>query len=209
MNSKVYEIILDVDGTLWDTTDLCARAWNAAIRDNSDIEPGLTADRLKTLFGKPMDVIFAALFPDVSPEERGRLAEKCCEYEARFLENEKVPLFEGVEKTAKRLSEITRLYIVSNCQQGYIEAFLKNSGLGPYVSGFMCYGDTLLPKAGTMGRLIEKYGLQTPIYVGDTRGDAEACRQAGVPFVYAAYGFDEVDEYWRRIDSFSQLEKLY
>lgn len=209
MENKTYDIILDVDGTLWDTTDICARAWNAAISDNSDIEPNLTADRLKTLFGKPMNIIFAALFPGVGQEERDALAVKCCEYEELFLSREKVPLYKGVEDTVKILSERNGLYIVSNCQKGYIESFLENSGLGPFITGFMCYGDTLAPKDETMRRLIKKYGLQNPVYVGDTEGDARASRDAGVPFVYAAYGFGAVEEYWKKIDRFSGLQNLF
>lgn len=205
---KISDIILDVDGTLWDTTGVCARAWNAAIRENSRLEPDLGPELLKTLFGKPMDVIFAALFHGVTPGERERLAEKCCEYEDVFLKKEKIPLFEGVEETVKSLAAELPLYIVSNCQKGYIEAFLENSGLGPYITDFLCYGDTLAPKSGTMRLLIEKHSMRAPVYVGDTKGDADACRQAGVPFVYAAYGFGKVTEFWRKIEKFSELRNV-
>ncbi len=208
MDRIINEIILDVDGTLWDTTDICARAWNAAIRENSSIEPRLTPELLKTLFGKPMNVIFAALFPELSEGERETLALKCCEYEDIFLKNEKVPLFDGVEDTIKELSAEKGLYIVSNCQNGYIEAFLENSGLEPYIRDFMCYGDTLLPKGDTLRLLVEKHRMDSPIYVGDTQGDADACRQAGVPFVYAAYGFGQVNGCEIKINSFSELKKL-
>ena len=205
---RAESLIFDIDGTLWDTTDICARAWNAAIRDNSDIEPGLTAEQLKSLFGKPMNVIFAALFPGLTPEARDVLAVKCCEYESRFLDAEKVPLFDGVEETLRRLSRRLPLYIVSNCQKGYIEAFLANSGLGECVTDFLCYGDTLAPKGETMRLLIERRGMEAPVYVGDTQGDADASLLAGVPFVYATYGFGQVSEYWKKIESFGELERL-
>ena len=208
MKTTIDSIILDIDGTLWDTTGVCARAWNDAIRDNSDVEPMLTADKLKELFGKPRNVIFAAVFPQLTVEERDRLSVKCCEYEERLLDAEEVPVFEGVKETIISLSERLPMYIVSNCQKGYIESFLKNTGLGPHISDFMCYGDTLSPKSETMRQLIKKNGLKSPVYVGDTQGDADACRDAGVPFVYAAYGFGEVGEYWHKIDSFSELKKL-
>lgn len=205
---KPDSIILDVDGTLWDTTGVCARAWNDAIRDNSDAEPVLTAELLKGLFGKPMNVIFAAVFPQLSQEERDSLSIKCCEYEEKLLDTEEIPMFDGVMETIPRLAEKLPLYIVSNCQNGYIESFLKNTGFGPCISDFMCYGDTLAPKGETMRRLIARNGLKAPVYVGDTQGDADACRDAGVPFVYASYGFGEVEEYWKKIDSFDELEKL-
>lgn len=208
MDKRITDIILDVDGTLWDTTGVCALAWNAAVRDNSDLDPSLSPELLKTLFGKPINVIFAELFPDVTEGERNRLAEKCCEYEDVFLKKEKLPLYEGVEETVKALAGRLPLYIVSNCQKGYIEAFLENSGLGPYITDFMCYGDTFAPKSETMRLLIEKHSMKNPVYVGDTQGDADACHRAGVPFVYAAYGFGKAMAYWRRIERFLDLHGL-
>ena len=45
-------IIFDVDGTLWDSTEAVARSWNQAIEENTDFSLSLTADWLKSLFGK-------------------------------------------------------------------------------------------------------------------------------------------------------------
>ena len=50
-------IIFDVDGTLWDSTEAVARSWNQAIDENTDFSLSLTADGLKSLFGKTMDEI--------------------------------------------------------------------------------------------------------------------------------------------------------
>ena len=50
-------IIFDVDGTLWDSTEAVARSWNQAIEENTDFSLSLTADWLKSLFGKTMDEI--------------------------------------------------------------------------------------------------------------------------------------------------------
>ena len=206
---KFDGIIFDVDGTLWDTTGVCAEAWNRAIEENSTEKPGLTADFLKTQFGKPMNVIFSAVLPKLSQEERDRLSEICCEYEERWLRANKVPCYDGVEEGMRRLAERYPLYIVSNCQNGYIEEFLRNSGLGPYITDFMCYGDTLSPKSETMRRLIERNGLKSPVYVGDTEGDANACREAGVPFVFVSYGFGDAKEYYAKADSFKGLEEIF
>lgn len=202
-------IIFDVDGTMWDTTGICAEAWNKAIEDNSNIKPGLTGEQLMHLFGKPMNVIFAAVFPELSQDERDRLSVICCEYESRYLKSQTVPTFPGLHETVRRLSEKYPLFIVSNCQKGYIEEFLENTGLKEFFKDYMCYGDTLASKGTTMRRLIERNGLTSPVYVGDTQGDRDACTEAGVPFVYAAYGFGEVNDYWKKIDSISGLMEIF
>ena len=36
--------------------------------------------------------------------------------------------------------------------------------------------------------------MKSPVYVGDTMGDFLSCRKAGVPFVFASYGFGDVPE---------------
>ena len=65
-------IIFDVDGTLWDSTEAVARSWNQAIEENTDFSLSLTADWLKSLFGKTMDEITLALFHSCPKEERDR-----------------------------------------------------------------------------------------------------------------------------------------
>ena len=49
-----------------------------------------------------------------------------------------------------------------------------------------------MAKAENISLISEKYHLQSPVYVGDTMGDYQACRKAGVPFIFASYGFGDV-----------------
>lgn len=206
---RVDGIIFDVDGTLWDITPVCADAWTDAVRRHSDSDIRITAEQLKNLFGKPMDVIFAAIFPEMPEQERMLLSEYCVEYEHAYIaRSDTPPVYAGVKDTMKKLAEKLPLFIVSNCQKGYIELFLEKTGMGAYITDFLCFGDTGLPKSGTMRRLIEKNHLQAPVYVGDTCGDEEACGEAEVPFVYAAYGFGTAKAPHRTIEHFSELSQI-
>ena len=48
-------MILDVDGTLWDTTGVVAEAWmQAASELMIPLDTPITANRLKQEFGKPL-----------------------------------------------------------------------------------------------------------------------------------------------------------
>lgn len=50
-------IIFDIDGTIWNSTDVVAMAWNKALeKENLDVR--VTADQLKGLFGR--------LLPDIA-----------------------------------------------------------------------------------------------------------------------------------------------
>ena len=198
-------IIFDVDGTLWDSTDNVAISWNNAITENSDLVANITGDDLKKLFGKTMDEILLALFPDLSKEEQKRLGELCFEYENNYLADNPGDLYPGIEETFKTLSEKTDLYIVSNCQCGYIEVFLKVTGLQKYVKDHLCFGDTNLPKHETIRTLMKKHNLTDVVYVGDTQGDFDACMNAEVPFIFAEYGFGNAPEAVSRITALTDL----
>jgi len=50
-------IIFDVDGTLWDTTEVVAKAWNKAISEVGGTAAVVSATVLKKEFGKTMKVI--------------------------------------------------------------------------------------------------------------------------------------------------------
>ena len=55
---------------------------------------------------------------------------------------------------------------------------------------------------------MEKYGIASAAYVGDTQGDMEAAYAAGLPFIWADYGFGTPEKYDLRISAFADLVKL-
>ena len=61
---KIDSIILDVDGTIWNTTGIVAEAWNKVIDENFPQVPHVTAEILKGQFGKTMDVICTIIRKD-------------------------------------------------------------------------------------------------------------------------------------------------
>lgn len=87
--------------------------------------------------------------------------------------------------------------------------FLKSSGLGKYFRGHLCFGDTGLEKHDTILKLMDTYHLKDTVYVGDTMGDFLSCRKAGIPFVFASYGFGDVPEPDYRISRPTDLVKLF
>jgi phosphoglycolate phosphatase len=206
---KFDGIILDIDGTIWDTTEIVAGAWNEAIKNGGYNIPPVTADILKKEFGKTMDVIASDLFSSVEEKERAKLLVKCCEKEQRAIKSiEKSITYDGVLETIKYLSRLCRIYIVSNCQKGYIEIVMEKTGIEEYVSDYECFGNTGREKAENITSIVCRNNISHPVYVGDTQGDCDACRTAGVPFIWASYGFGTVGFYYAKIKSFNEIEKF-
>ena len=185
-----------------------AESWNKAIREHSSLNLTLEPVSLSRVFGKTMTEIADALFPDLSVKERMELLDVCFDEENRYLEDHPGILYPDVVRTIKELSLSCPLYIVSNCQCGYIEVMLRTTGLAPYIRDHLCFGETQVPKCETIRMLIERNNLQSPVYVGDTQGDADSCKTAGIPFIFAEYGFGDVPDARTRIHTFSDLTKL-
>ena len=183
-------IILDIDGTIWNTTPIVAEAWNHAIKSICPMVPLVTAEILQGQFGKPMNVIADNLFKGITQEERELLLDACCRLEQKAITENKTDItYPGVIKGIKTLAEKYRLFIVSNCQDGYIELTMHKNGIESYITDFECYGRTGKGKADNIRLVVERNNLKAPVYVGDTEGDLTASEEAGVPFVWASYGF--------------------
>ena len=203
---KTDGIILDVDGTLWDSTPIVAGAWTRAVQEGGVPERIVTADELKGLFGRTMDVIADCLLPQLSPKERYAIMDVCCRYEHEALQNDPCHIcYPGVVETIRKLSGQVKVFIVSNCQDGYIQSFYSGNHTAKYFKDCECIGVTGKSKGANIRLVMERNGLKSPVYIGDTQGDADAAAQAGIPFIYAAYGFGQVKAFDAEIHTFEEL----
>ncbi len=203
-------IILDIDGTLWNSTPIVAEAWNKAVTENSNLPLRFTAYQLTQLFGRPLDVIADMVFPDLEAEKRYALIEACGKQEHAFLSaSTQNLLYPGVADTIRKLSKSFPLFIVSNCQSGYIELFLEKTGLSDCITDFECPGNTGVGKGPNIRLVMERNRLKASVYVGDIEGDHAAATEAGIPFCHAAYGFGPVKNPDYVIQNFSDLLTLF
>lgn len=203
MSSK--GILFDLDGTLWDSSAEVAEAWNRAIEEQTDRPERFTVSDIRGFMGKTLEAIAAEMFPTLPKEEQIRLIIMCEDYEQEHLKNHKPRFFEGEEELLRQLAGDYRLAIVSNCQEGYIELFLDHCGYPELFCDFESAGATGLSKGGNIRLVMERQGIDECIYVGDTRGDELAAREAGVHFIHAAYGFGKVEAPDGTITDLSQL----
>ncbi|MGM0840061.1 MAG: HAD family hydrolase [Bacillota bacterium] len=202
-------IIFDLDGTLWDPIESVLEAWNNVINEHNQLKEGITRKHLEGTMGLQIKEIGKRLFPELNEEERERLLKDLSRHEIPHLSKYGGSLYNHVEEVLVELSKKYKLFIVSNCQDGYIEAFYDYHKLDKHFIDYENPGRTGLSKGENIKLIIERNHLTAPVYVGDTDGDQKAAKEAGIPFIYARYGFGEVDEYTQTIDSFDELLKLF
>lgn len=205
-----YEsLIFDIDGTLWDSRALVAEGYNIQLEREGLSHLAVNAEMFLPLFGKIMTEIADIIFPSIPAPERYALMERCMDTENRHLRNNPCHIgYPGIRQTMQALSKNHRLFIVSNSQKGYPELCIEKLGLSDLIQGHLCFGDTGTSKGKTIRALMGAHGITDCAYIGDTQGDYEATLEAGVPFIWAAYGFGTPDGYDHKIDSFSDLLSL-
>lgn len=198
-------VIFDLDGTMWDSVEIICEAWNSVFEKTLGMDFKVTQADIRGLMGMTTWEISSVLFPQLSEEERGKIMDACCGAEDSFLREHGAILYDRLEETLDILSGKYGLYIVSNCQDGYIQAFLYAHQLGKYFTDIEMSGRTGKPKGENIRLLMERNGITKAVYVGDTAGDQKAAAQAGIPFVYASYGFGDVKDPDYTIKAFAEL----
>lgn len=201
-------IIFDMDGTLWDSAKAVAESWTEVVAREYTPERVITEDEIKRVMGLTMDKLAAQIFPELSESRRLQLLDVCGREENEYLRMHGAIVYPKVEETFQRLKEKYHLYIVSNCQSGYIEAFLEYYGYGRYIEDIECYGNNGLVKGDNIRKVVERNYLTKAVYVGDIQGDYDASMQAGVEFIHAGYGFGTVDANVPEITAFEELPKV-
>ncbi len=198
-------ILFDLDGTLWDSGEGVAISWNQVLERMGRPER-MTEEWLHRLMGLTMADIAHNMFPEETQAEADRILSFCTDAENKYLEEHGGKLFDGLVETLQTLKDRGYfLAVVSNCQEGYIEAFMHAHHLEDMFDDSENYGRTGMPKSYNIGLVRDRNGLERTIYLGDTMGDYEAATGAGVSFIHAAYGYGQVPEGTPRIQDIREL----
>ena len=199
-------LIFDIDGTLWDSRQLVAEGYNIQLEKENLQHLFVTADMLKPLFGRTMTEIADVLLASIDISERYDLMERCMATENEYLFRNPCNIgYPRVKETLEELAKKYRLFIVSNSQCGYPELCIDKLGLGNFIEGHMCFGDTGTSKGQTILTLMQKHNIASAVYIGDTQGDREACLEASIPFIFCTYGLGQAESWDAQIDSIADL----
>lgn len=201
-------VLFDLDGTLWDASGQVYKIWNRVFERHPEANIPLTQEDMGNYMGKTMEEIGALLFPGLCQAAQKMIMEECGREEVSYLRQHGAVLYDGVRETIALLKREYDLYIVSNCQDGYVNSFLTAHRFEEDFQDIEMSGRTGKGKGENIRLLMERNHVTCAVYVGDTQGDESAARYAGIPFLYAAYGFGKASLPDRTLHDIRQLPAL-
>lgn len=202
MEKKRDAVLFDLDGTLWDSSREVLHCWNRVLRP---LGRHVTEAQMAQLMGLTPREIGDLMFPDLSVEERYTLTFRCLDAEPPYLYERGAKLYPSVRETLRELRERYFIGLISNCTEDYALSFLHAHGLEGLFDDHETAGRTGLDKEQNIRLVLERNKIRRAVYIGDTAKDPAAAEAAHIPFIYADWGFGDLDDYQPSSAAFSKI----
>ena len=178
----VKGVLLDVDGTLVDSNDAHAAAWEQAFREYGYNVP---FDKLRSLIGMGGDKLMPACVPGLSDEEEP--GKELSERRAAIFREGVADLkpTKGARALVERLKQDGfRLIVASSAKQEELGDLLKAAGVEDLIKEATTSSDAeeSKPEGDIIQAALDKVGLKPDevVLIGDTPYDIESASKVGV-----------------------------
>lgn len=184
-------LFFDLDGTIWDASNSTAIAWSRVFK-RWDINHEILEKDIQSVAGKPYMECLNILAPEVIQHKDidSILIELAIE-EKKTMKEVGGKYYRDALETIVTLSTECQLFLVSNCNDWYLKAFLNHSGLDNVFIECVCFGTFNQNKVANLIYLKNKYNIQSGYYIGDTKGDMNAAHEVGLNYIHIKHGFDK------------------
>src|SRR5436305_5359046 len=177
-------VIFDIDGTILDSVDLHAQAWQEAFRKfGSEFEFG----RIRSQIGKGGDQLLPVF---LSPEELKEKGKELTEFRGKLFKSKYLPQvkpFPGVRALFEKiLSNGQKIALASSAKGDELQTFERIANVEDLVQVGTSSADAEKSKPhpdifeAALDRLGEDVKPQDSVVVGDSPHDAEAAKKAGI-----------------------------
>lgn len=179
-------VLFDVDGTLIDSVDFHAQAWQDAFKDYGVDVP---FEAVRAQIGKGGDQLMPVFLPREEVDRRGEEIEahRAKLFRDRYLS--RIRPFPGVRELFQRVREDgTWVVLASSSNAQDLEQYQRIAGISDLVDAVTSADDVAHSKpdpdifAAALAR-VAPVRTEEAVVVGDTRFDAEAARKIGLTVV--------------------------
>ncbi len=119
---NIDSIIFDLDGTLWNALDSTIETLKEIKKRHKEI----TKDDIMSCMGLTFEKTAKKYYSYLSKSEREKYTKEAIEENSLYLKKHEAKLYKGLQKVIKILSQNYSLYIVSNCIESNLDAFLQD-----------------------------------------------------------------------------------
>lgn len=190
-------IILDADGTIWDSEKDVFLAFNHTLKNNENKE--ITKEEFQKLAGLDLEEMFKCVLPKDKETLANEYVKKYREYyidEGHYADE--TTLFENVEETLEKLKEQGFYMVIASGKpkrilDKMVEYFHLNEFefvLGTGESHFKPKPDPEILNYIMHHLHVSK---KETVMVGDTKADILAGKNAGIDTIAVTYGYERID----------------
>jgi HAD superfamily hydrolase (TIGR01549 family) len=182
-DTMIEAAIIDVDGTIVDSVDLHAKAWQAAF---AKFGKRIALSQIRRQIGKGADQLLPVFF---SKQELDEFGKELDGYRSELFEKEYLPLVKGFPKVRELFQRIKRdgkrIALASSAKAEEIEIYKKIAKIGDLIESETSSEDADKSKPhpdifeAALARL-PGVTLDQAIVIGDTPYDAEAAAKANL-----------------------------
>ena len=201
-------LCFDMDGTLWDAVDSYTKIWDECFR-RAGVDRTVQRQELVECMGMSLRDIFHRLAGDVATLDADAFLADIAAVERRLMPELGGVPYPGVVDGLARLSRKYKIFLLSNCGVDGLENLMNFLGIRALVTEAVTHGATQRDKSENLAYLSAKYGVRQLVYVGDTEGDCRQTHLAGMPFVFASYGFGTCADPDMAVGSFDELVETF
>lgn len=191
-------VIFDIDGTLLDSVDLHAAAWQEAFQHFGHDFP---LEKIRSQIGKGGDQLLPFFLSEKEVEEKG---EELQDFRGKLFKRKylsRVKPFPGVRELFQKIKDNgQKLAVASSAKGDELKGFERIAGIEDLVEVEASSADAERSKPhpdifnAALKKLGDKFSREEVVVVGDTPHDAEAAGKAGLRTIgVLCGGFAEAD----------------
>lgn len=180
-----YVMVFDLDGTIVDSVELHAKSFKYAIKKLGYENYNELYKKYKKLVGIPMEEIVKKIIPNISKKEIEKIRDLKDKY---FIKNiKKIKIYKKVLNILKIIKRKgVKVALFTSSSRKIVFKILKKLKLLRYFDFFVCKEDVKNPKPNKEGliKIMKKFKTRNLIFVGDTKFDELAAKNAKIKFIY-------------------------